>query len=53
MRAVEPVLAIAVLVLVVCAGIFVREGLRMRCPHCGKWLRIPQRYCPGCGAELG
>ena len=24
-----------------------------RCPHCGKWLREAQRWCPRCGTELG
>lgn len=53
MGAVDPVVTVAVLALVVCAGIFGWEVMRKRCPHCGKWLRQPQRFCPGCGAELG
>jgi predicted amidophosphoribosyltransferase len=53
MRAVDPIVAAAVLALVVCAGIFVRQALASRCPHCGKWIRVAQRYCPRCGAELG
>lgn len=23
-----------------------------RCPHCGKYLRVYGKFCPGCGKEL-
>jgi len=51
---VDPVVAIAVLALVVCAVIFMRQALAQRCPNCGKrWLGQVPRYCPRCGVELG
>ncbi|MGH2492197.1 MAG: zinc ribbon domain-containing protein [Candidatus Limnocylindria bacterium] len=49
----DPIVTVAVLALVVCAVIFIRQVLASRCPHCGKWIRVAQRYCPRCGAELG
>jgi predicted amidophosphoribosyltransferase len=49
----DPIVAVAVFALVVCVGIFIRQALGSRCPHCGKWLREAARYCPRCGAELG
>jgi predicted amidophosphoribosyltransferase len=50
---VDPVFVAAVVALLICVGIFIRAALSQRCPHCGKWMRVAQRYCPRCGAELG
>jgi predicted amidophosphoribosyltransferase len=53
MLSMDPVVGVALVALLVCVAIFVRQALASRCPHCGKWLREAQRWCPRCGTELG
>ncbi|HEV8654064.1 MAG TPA: LITAF-like zinc ribbon domain-containing protein [Candidatus Limnocylindria bacterium] len=49
----DPVIGVSVVALLICVAIFIRAFIGAHCPHCGKWLRVAQRYCPRCGTELG
>ena len=48
----EWVVVVAIVALLVSVAIFLRQARASRCPHCGKWIRVAQRYCPHCGEDL-
>ena len=48
----EWVVVIAIIALLVCVAIFLRQARASRCPRCGKWIRVAQRYCPHSGEDL-